>query len=328
MGLWEFLQQWRNGRIFAGIVASVLLHVGLAALVLLAVRMPPPKWLPPPGDALIVEFPNEPVGAGKPSAAASLPAGAPTPPAPKREAARPTPVARREVAPARREERRPPSVVEKQPARSAEPATRTPEPSPTPTPSAAEADARSAVAKPEDARPTESTPSPAPGRDGAERQVAMVPPGGPASGTPDTRSALRRGGGGDGEGRGGILGAEVPLDTPDPKFHEFLDQVRRQIQDKLNYPCVKDRDTFGCEPKNTRVVIHFGILKTGRIQYVEVAWSSPWSIYDTAAMTAIRLAQPFPPVPPAIMATLPVGSTGIPIAGNFHFTVHTSTIVR
>ena len=124
------------------------------------------------------------------------------------------------------------------------------------------------------------------------------------------------------------MGAPVPLDTPDPRFHEFLDQVRRQIQDKLTYPCIKDGATYHCEPKNTEVIVHFGILKNGRLQFVDLWLASQWSIYDDAAVTAIRLAQPFPPVPPAIMATLDPGTTGIPIAGRFRFLVTTSTIVR
>jgi hypothetical protein len=161
-------------------------------------------------------------------------------------------------------------------------------------------------------------------------RVASVPPGGAPGGpaVPDMRSALRRGGGGRGEGRGGILGDPIPLDTPDPKFHEFLNQVRKQIQDKLTYPCIKHPGTFECEPKDTEVIVHFGILKTGRLQFIDLYIASPWSIYDDASMNAIRLAQPFPPVPAAIMASLPAGSTGMPIAGRFRFQVTYSTLVR
>jgi TonB family protein len=161
-------------------------------------------------------------------------------------------------------------------------------------------------------------------------QVASVPPGGPprGAGVPDMRSALRRGAGGRGEGRGGILGDPIPLDTPDPRFSDFMGQVKRQIQAKLNYPCIKNPGTYVCEPKDTQVIVQFGILKNGRLQFIELWIPSQWSDYDTSSMTAVRLAQPFPPVPPAIMATLPPGSTGIPITGRFMYQVTYSTLIQ
>jgi hypothetical protein len=138
------------------------------------------------------------------------------------------------------------------------------------------------------------------------------------------RSALRAGAGGRGEGRGGILGDPISLDTPDPRFQEYFERIKRRIEAKLSYPCVKTRDPFGCDYKTTSLVVHFGILRTGDLQFIELYRSSEWSIYDEFSMTAIRLAQPFPPVPPALMATLPAGSTGVPIAGHFSFTTYTS----
>ena len=70
--------------------------------------------------------------------------------------------------------------------------------------------------------------------------------------------------------------------------------------------------------------MHFGILKSGQLQFVESYRSSEWAIYDEYSLNAIRLAQPFPPVPPALMASLRPGTTGVPIAGHFNFTVFTS----
>ena len=138
------------------------------------------------------------------------------------------------------------------------------------------------------------------------------------------RAALRSGSGGRGQGRGGITGDPIPLDTDDPRFHEYFEQIRRRIQAKLTYPCIKSRATFECEYKTTLVIVHFGILKSGQLQFVESYRSSEWSIYDEYSMNAIRLAQPFPPVPPALMASLRPGTTGVPIAGHFNFTVFTS----
>jgi hypothetical protein len=39
--------------------------------------------------------------------------------------------------------------------------------------------------------------------------------------------------------------------------------------------------------------------------------------YDESAMTAIKLASPFPAVPPALMAKANRGSTGVPIVAHF-----------
>ena len=159
-------------------------------------------------------------------------------------------------------------------------------------------------------------------------QVASLPPGGSGTQGIDTRSALRRGAGGRGEGRGGILGDPVSLDSQDPRFQDFLLQVKRQIEEKLTYPCIKDSKTRICEPKDTEVIVQFGILKSGRLQFVDLWIPSPWRDYDETSMTAIRLASPFPPVPAAIMASLPAGSTGMPITGRFTYRVSYSTLVR
>lgn len=349
MGLWEFLQQWRGSRATVGVTVSLLLHALVVAAVLWGTRLPiAERWRPKPGDALIVELPKpeEPASAGSPSA----PPGPVTPQAPPNPVktpppappARPAPPAPRQVAatprapePSRPAPRpsEPPRAVDTPPPvdtpRPAEPAR------PAPPRPAEPADTGTEKAVPSQPSATAETPRvervpPAPRAEPGNPQVASVPPGGAPSGpaVPDMRSALRRGGGGRGEGRGGILGDPVPLDTPDPKFHEFLNQVRKQIQDKLTYPCIKHPGTFECEPKDTEVIVHFGILKTGRLQFIDLYIASPWSIYDDASMNAIRLAQPFPPVPAAIMAALPAGSTGMPIAGRFRFQVTYSTLVR
>ncbi len=216
-----------------------------------------------------------------------------------------------------------------------------PQPEPTPpapraaAPEPAVSESGPRAAEPDPAAPSAAEPTPRPPapsspaierREGADRQVASVPPGGPPAppSASDVRSALRSGAGGRGQGRGGITGDPIPLDTDDPRFHEYFEQIRRRIQAKLTYPCIKSRSTFDCEYKTTVVVVHFGILKNGQLQFVESYRSSEWAIYDEYSLNAIRLAQPFPPVPPALMASLRPGTTGVPIAGHFNFTVFTS----
>ena len=86
---------------------------------------------------------------------------------------------------------------------------------------------------------------------------------------------------------------------------------------------MKDRETSVCEYKSTELIVEFGILRHGPLQYVEVRRTSPWDVYDSSAVTAIKLASPFPPVPPAMMARMGRGSTGAAIVARFVYHVDT-----
>ena len=343
MGLWEFLQQWRGGRAVAGVAASILLHVLVVLAVLWGARLPmSDAWRVRKGDALIVELPRpeESPAPGSPDVPRSLPGPSPAPAAaPPRPTAPPAPPAPPVAKPQPPAPPAPQRVVSTpRPPEPAKPAPAPPQ-SERPSQRAPEAPAESSADKAPASEPSstasmpkvERVPPGAPAGAPAapsNPQVASVPPGGGGPPGLDMRSALRRGAGGRGEGHGGILGDPIALDTPDPRFQDFLMQVKRQIEQKLTYPCIKDSGTRVCEPKDTEVIVHFGILKNGRLQYVDLWIPSPWRDYDETSMTAIRLAQPFPPVPAAIMASLPPGSTGMPIAGRFTYRVSYSTLVR
>jgi TonB family protein len=140
----------------------------------------------------------------------------------------------------------------------------------------------------------------------------------------DVRAALRRGSGGQGQGRGGIEGDPVPLDSLDERYSEYLDQVRRRIKEKWGFPCVRNPQTRGCDHHTTSLDVHFGILKDGRVQFVDVVKSADHSIYDEYAVNAIRLAQPFPPVPAEMMGAMKAGSTGLAISARFSYVVESS----
>ncbi|MGH7397462.1 MAG: energy transducer TonB, partial [Candidatus Rokuibacteriota bacterium] len=160
-----------------------------------------------------------------------------------------------------------------------------------------------AVAKPEPepapealARPA-PTPSPSP--------AAPSEPAAPAS--PDQSQvavarppdSLRRqpepGGGLLGGGRGGVEGEPIPLDTQEPKYQDYFNQVRERIKSKWTYP--RQAGERGIEGD---LLIEFHIAKDGRLAHIELRNSSGTPILDDAAMTAVKLAQPFPPVPDAI----------------------------
>jgi TonB family protein len=155
-----------------------------------------------------------------------------------------------------------------------------------------------------------------------EARTAMAPSPG-SSPAPDLRSALRRGGGagGTGDGRGGIEGEPIPLDTKDPRYSDYLDRIRRMIKDKWGYPCVKNASTHECDYKTALLVIEFGIAKDGHVPFVNVLRTSGYQIYDDYAVNAIKFAQPFPHVPDTM------GSPkGLPIVATFSYTVDTSLV--
>jgi len=135
----------------------------------------------------------------------------------------------------------------------------------------------------------------------------------------DLRS-LGRGGaaGGSAEGRAGIEGDPVPLDTADPKYSDYLLRVKRQIEAKMVYPCIKGTGAQTCEYKSVELMLEFGIRKDGNLGFVALRNSSGYQIMDEASATAVKLASPFPRVPDT------VSKTGFPILARFRYHVVTT----
>src|SRR5262249_25344746 len=123
---------------------------------------------------------------------------------------------------------------------------------------------------------------------------------------------------GSGEGRAGIEGEPIPLDSKDPRYSDYLDRVRRAIKEKWGFPCVKNLATHECEYKTTQLIIEFGIAKDGRVPFVTVVRSSGYPIYDDYAVNAVKLAAPFPPIPDTF------SRTGVPIHATFSYVVESS----
>jgi hypothetical protein len=141
------------------------------------------------------------------------------------------------------------------------------------------------------------------------------------------RTALRRGAGGTGlPGRGGIEGDPIPLDSDNPRFNDYLERLRRRIQEKWVYPCIKAGQN--CEYKEATLEIEFGILKDGRLQFIEVVRRSDFDLYDESAAIAIKLASPFDPLPPAMLTAAKPGSAGVPIRARFVYLIVKSSLTN
>jgi protein TonB len=132
-----------------------------------------------------------------------------------------------------------------------------------------------------------------------------VPPPLPPSG----RGGTQADGAGAGESGSSSEGQiAVPLNTPDPRYADYFAELKRRIEDKWTYPSEASRkgQSGGGE---LRFVLH----KNGSVRTVEIVQSSGIQILDSYIENAIRMAQPFPPIPAS------VGDDVIPISINFNY---------
>ena len=194
--------------------------------------------------------------------------------------------------PAPRPPPRPPA-----PARAVE-APRAPAPRPTPpasTPVQAVAKAEEPAPEPliKTPEPRPAAPEPQPSQTAPSQSAASAPPQVAVARPPDSMRRQPGGGGGLlGGGRGGVEGEPIPLDTPEPKYQDYFNKIRERIKANWIYP--RQAGDRGIEGE---LMIEFHIGKDGRLAYIELRHSSGTPILDDAAMWAVKLAQPFPPVP-------------------------------
>jgi protein TonB len=136
--------------------------------------------------------------------------------------------------------------------------------------------------------------------------TAPAEPGG------DRLAALRpqSHGGGLRDGRGGIEGEPIPLDTRDPKFSDYFERIRKQIKENWVYPREAAEKNVGGS-----LMMEFGIAKDGQLRYIELRRSSGIPVLDDYAVNAVKLAQPFPPIPDQL------SRTGIPVVAVFNYII-------
>jgi len=297
--VWEWCAKWlpedqTDRFLVVTVVVSVLLHVLVGVVLIMGGNLEQQRIASKRGEALLVDIapdkPKETAPLGDPSrhAGPSLPepprrAVPPTPPAPKAPSLPPAPAAPR-VAEA-------PKAAPKAPS----PAPRSSEPEPA---------SKAVSPAPESEQSQTAKPSPQP-------QPAQPQPPPPAG-------MFRRGGGGGLKGgRGGIEGEPIPLDTPEPKFQDYFNQIRERIKSKWIYPY--EASSRGIEGE---LQIEFGIAKSGELQFIEKRHSSGVELLDDYAMRAVQLASPFPPVPDAI------SKGGLPINGIFRYHILGSGLIN
>jgi len=144
--------------------------------------------------------------------------------------------------------------------------------------------------------PRPAAPEPQPSQTAPSQSAASAPPQVAVARPPDSMRRQPGGGGGLlGGGRGGVEGEPIPLDTPEPKYQDYFNKIRERIKSKWTYP--RQAGERGIEGE---LLIEFHIAKDGRLEFIALRNSSGVAILDDYAMTAVKLAQPFPPVPDEI----------------------------
>jgi outer membrane biosynthesis protein TonB len=325
-------------RLGAAVAVSLGAHVLLGTVLGLAWRLPiVTEGLR--GEPLMVELHDAeaPAPLGNPASREPAPSGPRVAAAPR---STPDAVPRRASDPAARSSAAPPASTSKITADKPAPAVK-PSPDPMPKPAAPVEDdttegliakvqrmpgvSESARESP-DPPPAEAPPTHA--QESPPRVATSTAPGAAGSSAaravPDIRAALPGGGGGSPGGRiggrGGIVGEPIPLDSRDPQFRDYLERLKQMIQDKMGrYPCIKNVATPECEYRSAELLVEFGILKSGRLQFVDLRTSSGLPVYDDNSTNAIKLAAPFPSPPPAMLAAMKEGSTGVAILGHFSY---------
>lgn len=301
-------------RLVAGLACSLVFHLAVAAVGLWV-----GSWLPPvvvkQGEPLFVELPpevpEEPAPPGNPASPPG-PVIAAKPKAPAKPAPRPKASQPRAPSPAPARVAEPSQVAKALPPPVAE--------SPTLAPSGLareEPQSEPALPAPAVAEPKTALAPPAPAV--AEPKLPPSPPesGRLAALPPEPGGSLPGGGGGLRRGRGGIEGEPIPLETRDPRYTDYFERVRQQIKANWIYPREAGERGIGGQ-----LVIDFAIAKTGYLEAIELRRSSGVPVLDLYALNAVKLAQPFPPVPDS------VARGALPIQGFFTYQIVDASLLN
>jgi protein TonB len=114
---------------------------------------------------------------------------------------------------------------------------------------------------------------------------------GAKSGDAAAKSGSGRGGSGTGTGSGIGPGSGIKVDDQDFRFAYYLEVIRERIGYNWAPPAL-----YGAKSGVTATV-YFKIARDGSISDEEIEKTSSQEIFDRAALRAIKLADPLPPLP-------------------------------
>ena len=106
----------------------------------------------------------------------------------------------------------------------------------------------------------------------------------------------------------------VPLGTSDPRYAEYFAELKRRIEANWNYPQEASRGG-----QSGQGLVGFVLRRNGSVREVEIVQSSGVEILDRYLVNAIRLAQPFPPIPASVVEDV------LPITFTFTYTLRPRT---
>jgi TonB family protein len=112
-----------------------------------------------------------------------------------------------------------------------------------------------------------------------------------------------------------ISGGEetVLLDTREPRYAPYLTRIRHRIEEFWNYP--EFAKEFGIEGDAT---LRFSILGDGTISSLLLITSSGFEALDEESLRAVRIADPYPPLPDRL------GLTKLTIIATFQYRIRPS----
>ncbi|MFQ5828639.1 MAG: energy transducer TonB [Candidatus Methylomirabilia bacterium] len=160
--------------------------------------------------------------------------------------------------------------------------------------------------------------TPAPSRVPPERGEPVIALSPPESDIPPSLPSTP--GGGRGifrQGRRGIAGKAIPLNTRDTRYTDYFEKVRREIKANWIYPREAGERGIG-----GKLVIEFVIAKSGELDLIDLQRSSGVSVLDLYALNAVKLAQPFPPIPDSVAKGM------LPILGIFTYQIVSADLLN
>jgi TonB family protein len=112
-------------------------------------------------------------------------------------------------------------------------------------------------------------------------------------------------------------GSTIDLDDPEPAHRGYVARVRERVRAHVVYPRgAGERGIAG------ELQVEFRIGRDGRIECVALRRSSGSELLDRFVLSAVRLAQPFAPLP----AQVP--SSSLPLSGTFRFRIGEGAAAR